>query len=87
MASKALEQPRRSCAGGSTRCRSVSPITKFVAAHYDPRMDDNPRFAERLTLLLFEWRERAWQNAEELRFIRGAARSGPRSSRRAEHGT
>jgi len=52
------------------------PITKFIAAHYDPRVDDNPQFAEQLTLLLFEWRERAWQNAEELRFIPAASGTG-----------
>ena len=52
------------------------PITKFIAAHYDPRVDDNPQFAEQLTLLLFEWREQAWRNAEELRFIRAASGTG-----------
>ena len=56
--------------------QATLPITKFIAAHYDPRVDDNPQFAEQLTLLLFEWRERAWRNAEELRFIRAAVGHG-----------
>jgi hypothetical protein len=52
------------------------PIMEFIAAHYDPRVDDQPQFAEQLTLLLFEWRELAWRNAEELRFIRVASGTG-----------
>jgi hypothetical protein len=52
------------------------PIMQFIAAHYDPRVDDQPHFAEQLTLLLFEWRELAWRNAEELRFIRVASGTG-----------
>jgi hypothetical protein len=56
--------------------KATLPITEFIAAHYDPRVDDNPQFAEQLTLLLFEWRERAWRNAEELRFIRVASGTG-----------
>ena len=55
---------------------ATRPIMEFIAAHYDPRVDDNPQFAEQLTLLLFEWRERAWRNAEELRFIRAASGTG-----------
>jgi len=51
-------------------------ITEFIAAHYDPRADDNPEFAEQLTLLLFEWRERAWRNAEALRFLRAVSGTG-----------
>ena len=56
--------------------QAARPITEFIAAHYDPRVDDNPQFAEQLTLLLFEWREQAWRNAEELRFIRVASGTG-----------
>src|SRR4051794_749694 len=56
---------------------ATRPIMDFIAAHYDPRVDDNPEFAEQLTVLLFEWRERAWRNAEELRFIRAVWGTGP----------
>jgi hypothetical protein len=52
------------------------PIMEFIAAHYDPRVDDNAQFAEQLALLLFEWRELAWRNAEGLRFIRVASGTG-----------
>jgi Family of unknown function (DUF5995) len=91
MPSKALEQPRsimrRRVDGfpfgkpdhdkvNVVLQKATLPITKFIAAHYDPRVDDNPEFAEQLTLLLFEWRERAWRNAEELRFIRAASGTG-----------
>ena len=55
---------------------ATRPITEFIAAHYDPRVDDNPEFAEQLTLLLFEWRERAWRNAEALRFLRAVSGTG-----------
>lgn len=56
--------------------QATRPITEFIAAHYDPRVDDHPQFADQLTLLLFQWREQAWRNAEELRFIRVASGTG-----------
>jgi hypothetical protein len=56
--------------------QATLPIAKFIAAHYDPRADDNPEVAEQLALVLFEWRERAWRNAEELRFIRVGSGTG-----------
>lgn len=56
--------------------RATRPILEFIAAHYDPRADDNVQFAEQFALLLFGWRERAWRNAEELRFIRVASGTG-----------
>jgi hypothetical protein len=91
MPSKALEQPwsvmrRRADAFPFGKpdhdkvnlvlAEATRPITEFIAAHYDPRADDNAQFAQQLTLLLFEWRERAWRNAEELRFIRVATGAG-----------
>jgi hypothetical protein len=91
MPSKALEQPRSimrrrvdASPFGKPDHDKVNvvleqatlPIAEFIAAHYDPRADDNLRFAQRLALLLFEWRERAWRNAEELRFIRVASGTG-----------
>ena len=91
MPSKALEQPRSimrrrvdALPFGKPDHDKVNvvleeatlPITEFIAAHYDPRVDDNPEFAQQLTLLLFQWRERAWRNAEELRFIRVASGTG-----------
>ena len=91
MPSKALEQPRSimrrrvdTLPFGKPDHDKVNlvlqqatlPITEFIAAHYDPRVDDNPEFAEQLTLLLFQWRELAWRNAEELRFIRVASGTG-----------
>lgn len=56
--------------------RATLPIMEFVAAHYDPRADDNAQFAEQFALLLFQWREQAWRNAEALRFIRVASGTG-----------
>jgi hypothetical protein len=56
---------------------ATRPISEFIAAHYDPRVDDNPQLPEQPGPLLFEWRERAWRNAEELRFIRAASGTGP----------
>jgi hypothetical protein len=56
--------------------QATVPIIEFIAAHYDPRVDDNPELAEQFALLLFEWRERAWRNADELRFIRVASGTG-----------
>jgi hypothetical protein len=56
--------------------RATRPIIDFIAAHYDPRVDDTPQLAQQMTLLLFEWRERAWRNAEALRFIRALSGTG-----------
>jgi len=55
---------------------ATRPIMEYIAAHYDPRVDDTPEVAQQLTLLLFEWRERAWRNAEALRFIRAVSGTG-----------
>src|SRR4051794_31910803 len=92
MPSKALEQPRSIMRrrvdafpfGKPDHDRvnvvlqdATRPIMEFIAAHYDPRADDNPEFAQQLTLLLFEWREQAWRNAEALRFIRALSGTGP----------
>jgi hypothetical protein len=91
MPSKALEQPRAIMRRrldafpfgkpdhdkvNAVLQKATRPITEFIAAHYDPRVDDDSEFAQQLTLLLFEWRERAWRNAEELRFIRAVSGTG-----------